>query len=131
MTLFLLAAAIFGPACWVLGGAGYATKRLVGDACEMLERHVEGELNPWVLQEARCDELLDATETLGPIMISANAAVREANSGLSRALLLCRLACAQRRCVALPLVAVRAGAMPGCRNARLHCNATGALDRRC
>jgi hypothetical protein len=84
MSAFVVAAALFGPACWILAGAGYATKEITKDTCNMMSRHIKGELNPWVLEQARCKELAKAKASVDPLMQGANAAVIEANKGLAR-----------------------------------------------
>lgn len=83
MTAFLIAAAIVGPACWILGGVSLGTLNITNDTCSMMERHLAGDLNPWVLEQARCQELENVYESLGPLMQSSNAKVEDANKGLS------------------------------------------------
>jgi hypothetical protein len=37
MTIFMLAAAIVAPCCWILGGVGLATHEFSKDACTMMQ----------------------------------------------------------------------------------------------
>jgi hypothetical protein len=87
MAVFLLMAAVVGSACWILGGVGYGTRMIAHDTCSMMSRHLAGDLNPWVLEQARCKELENVYESIGPLMQSSNYKVEEANKGLSRAFL--------------------------------------------
>jgi hypothetical protein len=92
MSAFVIAAALFGPACWILAGVGFVTREITKDSCNMMLRHYQGDLNPWVLQQARCKELADARVKVDPLMEGANVAVGEANKGLASAFSPCRVA---------------------------------------
>lgn len=85
MTAFMLAAAIIGPAMWILSGTGLATREIIDDFCGMMSRHIDGDLNPWVLEEARCAELLEAGDSIQELMEASNAPVVEANEDLTGA----------------------------------------------
>ena len=85
MTVFMLAAALVGPCCWVLSGVGLGTHKFAENICDMMQRHVDGELNPWVLDLARCDKLSGAFDSIGPMMRSANLDVKDANSKIDGA----------------------------------------------
>jgi hypothetical protein len=50
-----------------------------------LQKHVDGQLNPWVLELARCKQLESSDDSLGPMMESANLSIEDADKKISRA----------------------------------------------
>ena len=84
--------------CALLRATNRLPNALKPHACTL---RMQGDLNPWVLEQARCAELADAFDEFEPTFRDANEEVRSANSDIGGALFgpdpLVHYACLQTR----------------------------------
>ena len=85
MTVFMISAALVAPCLWALTGIGLSVHAVASDACDMMQHHVDGQLNPWVLDYAHCGDFQDAYDALQPAFAAANTRVNDANNRIARA----------------------------------------------
>jgi hypothetical protein len=80
LTAFLIISLLIGPACWVLTGIGRVANTLVDDVCVMMDKHVHGEPNQWVLDSMQCNELAGAMDAAEEMMRVSNQQVADSNT---------------------------------------------------
>jgi len=83
--VFLALAFLVAPACWTLAGVGITVNAFVGDACDMMSRHAQGQPNAWVLDSLSCGDIALAWDAAQEMMQSSNNQTSDANAAIERA----------------------------------------------
>jgi hypothetical protein len=81
--LYFILATFVVFACWILAGFALLGNEAFSETCDMMELHVAGQRNPYVLENLRCDQLADAGAAVSEAQAAGNVAVKDANTQIN------------------------------------------------